>query len=90
MQAMEGYYAAQGYEVHVLIYDGCLISRKNDDPFPNSVMRGCEEVVREATGYTIALAEKCLRCENVCSKCCCSKPEKVDVSELLMTAGSMM
>ena len=49
LQAMEAYYATQGYEVHVLIYDGCLVSRKDDKPFPEEVMRGCEEAVQKAT-----------------------------------------
>ena len=71
LQAMEAYYGTQGYEVHVLIYDGCLIARKDEKPFPEAVMRGCERAVHEATGYTIQLAEKCLRCEVVCSKCRC-------------------
>ena len=71
LQAMEAYYGTQGYEVHVLIYDGCLITRKDENPFPEAVMRGCERAVHEATGYTIQLAEKCLRCEVVCSKCRC-------------------
>ena len=34
LQAMEAYYGTQGYEVHVLIYDGCLIARKDEKPFP--------------------------------------------------------
>eukprot|EP01043_Picozoa_sp_COSAG02_P038430 COSAG02_NODE_2963_length_7646_cov_10.941036_1_plen_124_part_00 len=71
LQAMEAYYGTQGYEVHVLIYDGCLIARKDDKLFPEAVMRGCERAVHEETGYTIKLAEKCLRCEVVCSKCRC-------------------
>ena len=84
LQAMEAYYATQGYEVHVLIYDGCLVSRKDDKLFPEDVMRGCEEAVQKATGYTIQLAEKCLRCETVCSKCRCRKPEVIDPSTLFM------
>jgi hypothetical protein len=84
LQAMEAYYATQGYEVHVLIYDGCLVSRKDDKLFPEDVMRGCEQAVQKATGYTIQLAEKCLRCETVCSKCRCRKPEVIDPSTLFM------
>jgi hypothetical protein len=84
LQAMETYYATQGYEVHVLIYDGCLVSRKDDKPFPEEVMRGCEEAVQKATSYTIQLAEKCLRCETVCSKCSCRKPKVIDPSTLFM------
>ena len=71
LQAMEAYYGTQGYEVHVLIYDGCLIARKDEKPFPEVVMLGCERAVHEETGYNIKLAEKCLRCEVVCSKCRC-------------------
>lgn len=40
LQAMETYYGTRGYEVHVLIYDGCLIARKDEKPFPEAVMRG--------------------------------------------------
>ena len=71
MQAMEAFLEQRGYPADVLVYDGCLVRRCGDGPFPEPLLRGCERAVRQETGYRIELAEKCLRCEVVCSKCKC-------------------
>ena len=68
----------------VLCNPYCNIARKCGSlgSIGEEVLRGCEEAVQKATGYTIQLAEKCLRCETVCSKCRCRNPEVIDPSTL--------
>jgi hypothetical protein len=54
--------STQGRSMDVLVFDGGLVRRAKDEvEFPEGLLRGCEEFVKEKTGYTIHLVVKPLK-----------------------------
>ena len=61
LDAMQQFFEQQGYVVGALVFDGLQVERKQADdmePLPDTVLRACEQVVENATGIRLALAEK--------------------------------
>lgn len=56
LEAMVAYLTAAGLQVDVLAYDGCMT--RGTDNITDEILRGCEEAIKEATGYDIQLKVK--------------------------------
>jgi hypothetical protein len=64
---------ASDYTVRTLIYDGCLIGRKSDEPLSDELIVSCERAVQQDTSYQLKLWEKCLHCGQKLSQCVCDE-----------------
>ena len=60
---------ASNYTVRTLIYDGCLVGRKDSGPLSNKVIASCKLAIQEGTGYRLKLWEKCLHCGQKLAQC---------------------
>ena len=57
--SMERYLEEQGRNVDILIHDGCEIRKlKDENKFPEELMRGAEDAIKKHTGYMMKLAIK--------------------------------
>ena len=56
--ALNAFLADRGYEMDVLIHDGGQVRRRNNEPFPTSLLEEAKGVVLEKTGYAITLCVK--------------------------------
>lgn len=59
LQAIDDYFASQGRQMDILIHDGGLVRKvENETEFPSHLLRGAEEAVMEKLGYEVKLAQK--------------------------------
>lgn len=56
LEAMIEYLTNAGLQVDVLAYDGCMTRGKNN--VTDEILRGCEEAIKDATGWTLTLKPK--------------------------------
>lgn len=56
LDAMVEYLTKAGLQVDVLAYDGCMTRGKNN--VSDEILRGCEEAIKEATGWDVNLKIK--------------------------------
>lgn len=59
LECMDKYFTSIGRSVDVLIHDGCMIRKgENEDDFPNTLLEECEKYIFENTNYSVKLTEK--------------------------------
>jgi hypothetical protein len=58
LMEMVAFFGRVGYQVGVLVFDGMMIYRKNQEPLSEHLLRECEMHIREATRWEIKLSEK--------------------------------
>ena len=56
LDAMVDYLTSIGLQVDVLAYDGCMTRGTNN--ITDEILRGCEQAIKDATGYTVQLKVK--------------------------------
>ncbi|KAI8916797.1 hypothetical protein DFJ77DRAFT_440019 [Powellomyces hirtus] len=54
---------ANGFEPEVMVFDGVMVAKKNEDPFPCNVLKDCQGAVLRALGVELVLVEKPMRAE---------------------------
>lgn len=59
LMAIDMFLLTQGRSMDCFVFDGGLVRRLKDEAvFPEELLRGCEEYVKDKTGYSIRLAVK--------------------------------
>jgi len=59
LMIMDSFFTSKGYPVDSLIYDGCMIRKKEGEPsLPHTLLSECEASILAHTGYTIKLVVK--------------------------------
>ena len=71
LMAIVKHLQASDYTVRTLIYDGCLVGRKDSGPLSDEVIASCELAIQEDTDYQLKLWEKCLHCGQKLAQCTC-------------------
>ncbi|KAJ3265502.1 hypothetical protein HK104_006294, partial [Borealophlyctis nickersoniae] len=92
-QCIDSFFTDRGWSVDVLVFDGCMIRRRDDEEMTLDLLDKCEEFILKETGVKMKLVEKSLevpttfletyrlqleKCDDEDAEEPPSKPEKTD------------
>lgn len=60
LEAMDNYFTSKGRSVDILIHDGCMIRKinENETTFPRDLMDECQDFIEQYTSYKVKLMQK--------------------------------